>query len=329
MAAAPPGEKSDWTLGRDIIMIKGIRLQPKGERSMNRTGNVDPGSLYHPDLMTGQYRPYIEAYYYKQWNGFQMPFHQHKAVEIMVVISGVCTVETERETLKLKKGDLILLDSEVAHRLLVEEQSPCRMLNVEFIFTPQAGSFPAIKDAAAGESALAEMLQTTRPYVVVRDSGDAYQTLKSLVLELDEKREDGSWMVQLLMNQLLIRIARLIKDTAENEKPYDAYTRKTVKYLHQNYDRDIQVKHIAAEVSLHPGYLQRIFKEKMGLTVMEYLTSLRMDKAKMLLTRTDLPVIDIPEYIGINSREYFSMIFKKHVGQSPLAYRKAQETYVR
>ena len=59
----------------------------------------------------------------------------------------------------------------------------------------------------------------------------------------------------------------------------------------------------------------------MGVTPNEYLTRLRMEKAEMLLARTDIPIIEISGYVGINSRQYFSFLFKKHTNATPSQYR--------
>jgi AraC family transcriptional regulator, melibiose operon regulatory protein len=61
-----------------------------------------------------------------------MPYHSHNEIEIMYVIEGKCVVETATETVPMKKGDLILLDSNIPHRLVVDNENPCRMLNLEF-----------------------------------------------------------------------------------------------------------------------------------------------------------------------------------------------------
>ena len=103
--------------------------------------------------------------------------------------------------------------------------------------------------------------------------------------------------------------------------------RQATEYIHQHYDCDIQAKDIAAVVNLHPVYLQRIFKSNMNQTLTEYMAELRIEKAKMLLARTDVPIIEIADYVGFNSRQYFSALFKKHTGYSPAAYRKSVETF--
>lgn len=285
---------------------------------------METNSLYQNKLIAGDYHPKINFYYFKQWDDFRMSFHEHNSVEIMYVITGQCQVDAATATFALKKGDFILLDANVSHRLIVEKNNPCRMLNIEFVFVDKKSSFPTMKQLAEGSQALTEWLSKDTPYVVLKDPDEIYHTLKSLVLQLDELGSDNEMMVQLLLAQVLIRTATLAIEAKDHEhQPSDEYVKNAVTYIHHHYDCDIQVKDIAASVNVHPGYFHRIFKASMGCTVMDYLANIRIEKAKMLLAHTDIPITDIASYIGINSREYFSSLFKKHTGSTPLNYRKS------
>jgi AraC-like DNA-binding protein len=283
-------------------------------------------SLYEADLRAEEYQARVVAFYYKQWNDFNMPYHKHNSVEIMYVISGKCTVSTVNDHYAMRKSDFILLDANVPHNLVVGIDSPCRMLNIEFIFEHKLAKFPSIKDLEHGNPALASMLARAKPYILLRDSNEVYPTLKNLVFELDKGSVDNEWMVQLQLAQLLIRVAELADEREDSSSQQnDLYVKNAMDYIHHHYDYPIQVKDIAASVNLHPGYFHRIFKSNTGQTIVEYLTALRVGKAKMLLAYTDIPVIEISDSIGINSREYFSAIFKKYTGQTPIAYRKSIE----
>ncbi len=287
---------------------------------------MDRDSLYHSRLQTGDYHPHVVYYYFKQWDGFFMPFHVHNHIEIMYVISGRCMVETKTETFWLKKGDFIFLDANVDHRLEVEKDEPCRMLNVEFEFAERQGVLPSIRQLSMESPLLSRFFELQRPYIVLKDPNEVYQALKSLVLELDKPRMENRLMVDLLLMQLLLRIAGLALATSESGQPSgNVYVEQASAFIRTHYDCNIQIKDIAAAVNLHPAYLQRIFKNATGSTVMEFLTSIRLEKAKMLLLETDIPAIEIPDYVGINSRQYFSALFKKHTGKSPSHFRKAFE----
>lgn len=274
----------------------------------------------------GRHMPIASAYYYKQWIDFHMDFHVHESTEIMYVIDGKCKVEVKSsqdagEVMVLKKGEFVILDARTPHRL--EVTSPCRMLNVEFAVSPEDSALVSLEAASEHDPELQGLLLETASHIVLRDPSDVYHVLKRLVLELDRPSADKA-MTDMLFLQLLMYISRLRTEQGNrNADPGDIYIKSSIEFIHQNYDRNIQVKDIAQFVNLHPGYLQRIFKKQMGMTLTEMLTKVRMEKAKMLLQNTDVPIEDISEYIGVSSRQYFHMLFKKYTGSTPAQYRKA------
>lgn len=280
--------------------------------------------LFQERLTEGELCPLVTAYYFKQWNGYSMDFHTHPSSEVMYVISGSCSVELmargTRAAVMLTKGEFILLDANVPHRLVVEDT--CRMLNVEFRFAEKTGPYPSIRELAAVNPALDRLIQYEEAYIVLREPQDIFYLLRSLAMELDRGGLDSESMVQLLMGQLLIRISRLYEEAStQGADPYGAYIKRAVEYIRHNYDRAITVEDVAGAVNLHPGYLQRIFKRVTSQTLVEYITDYRMEKAKMLLVHTDIPVAEIADYVGVGSRQYFHQLFKKHSRMTPVAYR--------
>ena len=79
----------------------------------------------------------------------------------------------------------------------------------------------------------------------------------------------------------------------------------------------------AQAVGYSKSYMCRRFSEEMGMTVMQYITLLRMDKAKELLLNTDNSVSEIAELLYYNDLTRFCKTFKKYTGQSPTQYRSA------
>lgn len=290
--------------------------------------------LFAQDLLGRSCYPVATAYYFRQWDGFRMAFHHHNDTEIMYIISGKCQVEVDAhggeeaiDSVSLKKGEFIMLNAIIPHRLIVDEAVPCRMLNIEFRFMPGVGLSPTVQRLAAEDDDLRALLDTDRAYLVLRDPGEVYPCLKSLVLELDQ-RDAGGAMVHMQLMQLLIHIGRLNQEKiASGDSQTNYYVKASIAYLHQNYDRDIQVKDIAAAVNLHPGYLHRIFKSFTGKTLTQYLTELRMEKAKMLLLHSDIPILDICDYVGVASRQYFHSLFKKYTDLTPAEYRRSMHAH--
>ena len=278
-------------------------------------------SFYHDHLLEQDFYPVVRFYYYKEWQDFKMQVHSHEAIEIMYVLSGTCLIEVDGKTHKLKKGQFIFIDGHVPHKLHVEPDKSCRMSNIEFKFQKLQTVFPSFRDIVSENQALKLLTETPQSYLLFHDSSDVSHCLDSLILELDRKKKSSVFTEQLLLGQIFIRIAEL---AAQQQDTSDAhvYIQKSIEYMHQNYDRDIRVKDVADAVHLHPGYLHRIFKKAMGTSVNGYLINHRMSKAKELLKRTNITITDIPHYIGMNSQQYFSTIFRQQTGTTPKQFRK-------
>jgi two-component system response regulator YesN len=94
------------------------------------------------------------------------------------------------------------------------------------------------------------------------------------------------------------------------------------KYIESNYQSQISYRDVAREVFISPSYFLSLFKRETGTTFVDYLTSVRIEKAKLLLLTTDLSVTRIAYDLGFNNSNYFSNIFRKVVGISATEFRK-------
>jgi two-component system response regulator YesN len=97
---------------------------------------------------------------------------------------------------------------------------------------------------------------------------------------------------------------------------------KVKQYIIQNINEDISREDIACHVNMNPDYLTRMFKKEIGLTISEYVFQERVDLAKEMLVKTDLPVGCIASSVGYNNFSHFSKMFKKATAINPQDYRK-------
>jgi len=97
---------------------------------------------------------------------------------------------------------------------------------------------------------------------------------------------------------------------------------KAIEYINSNIFTDIDVSRICSEVHISKYYFCRKFKENIGMTVMEYILKTRIVMAKNMLLKEDISVTEISNKCGFSSLSYFSRIFKKETGVTPLKYRK-------
>ncbi len=88
------------------------------------------------------------------------------------------------------------------------------------------------------------------------------------------------------------------------------------------HDSDLNLDTISQMLHISPSYFSRMFKKESGMTFIQFLTEVRMEKAMEYILETDLKNFEIAEKIGYAEANYFSYSFKKFYGQSPTAMRK-------
>ena len=121
----------------------------------------------------------------------------------------------------------------------------------------------------------------------------------------------------------------IIKDilcfVAQNKLPDEAempeIVRKIMLYIQQNYDKKISNSQIANEMGYHSYYLNRIFKDSMGMTIHQAVILEKMQVAKRLLKETDLAIGPVAIEVGFQDRAQFCTIFKKYTGHTPKEYK--------
>lgn len=107
--------------------------------------------------------------------------------------------------------------------------------------------------------------------------------------------------------------------TSESE----AVVKKAVGYIEEHYaSPDLSLDEIAKAAFISPTYLSRLFKKKMGYTLMEHIRNIRIDRAKQLLQQPDKNTTEVAHSVGYSDRSYFCKVFKQIVGLSPNEYRK-------
>ena len=102
---------------------------------------------------------------------------------------------------------------------------------------------------------------------------------------------------------------------------YEAIEEAAQKYVEDHYSEKLTTARIAASVSLSPSYLSALFKEKMHLSIHDYLIRVRIEKSIELMANRDLSIKEIMVQCGIESQSYYNKVFKKFIGVTPGRYR--------
>ncbi len=135
------------------------------------------------------------------------------------------------------------------------------------------------------------------PYEKLADTADAQEKLR---IVLDDYR---AW----------IRFGRQPPDSTEHQVAH-----KAQKYIHEHFaDAEMNIPDISHALALNQTYLRRMFKEETGLTLTEYITKYRLERAQQMMRDPGSTLAQIAEQTGYNDVSYFSRSFKKYYGVSP------------
>ncbi|WP_127579598.1 helix-turn-helix domain-containing protein [Paenibacillus koleovorans] len=131
---------------------------------------------------------------------------------------------------------------------------------------------------------------------------------------LDELREGlRAIMAEAFARMKQVREERTRSTTMKNVRQYIAD--------HFN-NPDLSLNHLSDAFAISPKYVSQLFKEEFGDKFIDYVTNIRMEKAKQLLVRTNLPIQDVAEQVGYLHSFSFIRVFKKAAGMTPGDYRK-------
>ena len=120
-----------------------------------------------------------------------------------------------------------------------------------------------------------------------------------------------------------MKITLFEKQVSENEfeseeRPIAGITR----YLQEHLEEEISLAMLAENFHLSPQYISQLFKTEIGVGFLNYLTGIRMERAKKLLISTSLPIAEVSEKSGYSDYRVFTKVFKKNEGCTPSQYRR-------
>lgn len=124
------------------------------------------------------------------------------------------------------------------------------------------------------------------------------------------------------MMKYLEHVIHAAASCIDNMRNQEGVVGKIRQYIEENLDSDLNRDVLAQQVYLNPNYLARIFRNKTGYSLVDYITTRRIEKVKELLMTTDMSVTQIAQQLGYTNMPYFSRVFKKETGCTPVEYRR-------
>lgn len=172
-----------------------------------------------------------------------------------------------------------------------------------------------------------ELLQMTKEacnlYIFFLKNNQLYVEQEENLLEYFNAHVRGIYSIDTLFSYLIQTITSSLAQIAERKQQEDNRPIRTAKqYMQQHYNESITLEEVSSEVGFNTTYFSSLFKKETGKTFLEYLSELRMTKAKELLKTSKMSVASICTEVGYSDVKHFTKSFTKHTGLKPSEFRK-------
>lgn len=263
----------------------------------------------------------LDAPLYVTWAGKRRCLPTHEigprildGYKLVFIVRGSGYVEQEgTERQKLHEGDMFVLFPRVRHYYYADPDDPW-----ELIWTFFSGSICAETLASIGVSVKECVVRSVM-------NSSIYRTHTRLLRGMQDTTDSSNLKATGYMYVLFAQIKAGIESNQQRvvEHSRESVVEKAASFVEQNYYMPLDVDALCDHVNYSRSYLSRAFRQEMNSTIPEFITSVRIRNAKLLLEETDLSIKEVACSVGVEDSFYFSKIFKKATGVSPSAYKKA------
>jgi len=133
--------------------------------------------------------------------------------------------------------------------------------------------------------------------------------------------------VYVIKNWFIEKMKRAVGNISTGSKNHIHHQiKKAMEYIEENYSKDISLDEISEKLNISSYYFSKLFKENQGEGFVEYLTRIRIEKAKEMLTNPEKSIKEVGIACGYSDPNYFSRIFKKSTGITPSEYKEKMES---
>jgi AraC-like DNA-binding protein len=219
--------------------------------------------------------------------------HAHSFHQLVLPLRGVINIRVGNFNSKVAPGECVVVKS-----------------NEEHLFTADAKARFVVADM---QSLPANILSSQNTVFAINSALSSYLTFIENQLE-NQINVD-------LENAMFATFYLLLAEQALLPK-IDNRIGAAVFYIEQNIAKHLQIKDLAKVAFLSDTQFKKLFTQQMGMTVMQYVTKIRMTKAQALLSHTDYPLQIIGEMVGYKELSAFSRKFSQYFGLSPTKFKK-------
>ncbi|WP_079914671.1 AraC family transcriptional regulator [Paenibacillus sp. 32352] len=246
------------------------------------------------------------------WDGLQRATN-HQCI-FQYTLAGRGEIRIGTQTYPLEQHSAFLVVTGTDHRYYLPEDSELW----EFIFITLMGP-EALECWSAVHNHSGPVIRFVPDTPVIR-------TLEHIYLEASKKSITNGYKASGLAAQFVMEVYQSLKYNQASPDTWPEVVVKALKLIHENYAVINSIEELSRSLGISKYKFSRLFHATCGVTAMQYLTKIRMEKAMELLRHTKLNLSEIARLTGYSDENYFNKVFRKSTGVSPGRFRSSKQT---
>ncbi|MBB2482300.1 helix-turn-helix domain-containing protein [Bacillus sp. APMAM] len=250
--------------------------------------------------------------------------HVHDYYEIVYVYSGQGTFFIGDVFYRMQQGDVFLIPNNTIHRAMPDKDNP--VTSTIIFFSPTLLYNNPVDEFFS----YIHLFEETKKFNIYQISlpSEAQQKIEKQLLTIQQEitnEELGAKHASLIiLHQIILDLYRIrIKSNAKSRIYNSDWITDILAYINEHLGEALSLTELANKSLVSTSHFSRIFKQKTGMGLIEYLNTKRIIKAKELVLTTTYTVSQIAERCGFESVSHFHRIFKKYLKMTPATYRKS------
>lgn len=251
--------------------------------------------------------------------GSEIPEHMQICDEITCLVSGKAKIYSDGETYEMIPGQIHFITKDKYHKIDADEESNPHYFCFGFMVNPE------YKELEVYLNEIRKM-----GHFIANDDGSIKAHMELLMDEYYNYDSDSDVMLQHYFCQIVTLLCRNALGVGKNRigksgsVSVNSVVYRVLKYIDKEHWNISSVKQIAEKLSYSEYYLSHVFKEKMGITIKEYLMQRKILAATELLKNTSMGVEEIAEHLHFASPHTFRQAYKRYMGMSASEFRMKQ-----
>ncbi|MBD2871019.1 helix-turn-helix domain-containing protein [Paenibacillus arenilitoris] len=258
------------------------------------------------------------------------PLHKHDDfTELVIVLNGNATHIVDSETYFIKKGNVFVINGSTSHAY----QNPHEFKICNIMFRPDilrsAGPDLSTSNGYQALFVLEPLYRNIHSFqsglnLSIPSLEHVSSIIADMINEYNDKHQGYQTMLNSRFMELVVYLSRQYDNQENGTDSNLMHLANAISYIEDHYLEPLTLEEIAATSNISVRHLNRIFQSYYQTTPISYLQRLRLERARMLLRQSGLPITKISYECGFNDSNYFTRKFSKAYGLSPKAFRLNQ-----